>query len=217
MSQHPSNDVIGLRRRPTQARAIATFNHILDTAARLLDTHGVAAFNTNLLAQAAGVSVRAVYQYFPNKQAVIAELAQQISRRCLTASSAVGSLADTGRPWRAQWSGYIRGFVDTVRATPGARPVLFAMRDVPELRAIDDAVKRRYTAGIAKALLARRPELAPKRARAAATVLTRSTVAILDEAFALPDEQAAPMIDMLVRMQVLLLESLLEPQAEVRR
>jgi AcrR family transcriptional regulator len=209
----PDDTPLALRRRPTQARAIATFTLILDTATELLDRHGVAAFNTNLLAEAAGLSVRAVYQYFPNKLAVIAELARRMSESWYEAMGSVGSLKNPALPWRKLWADYIHGFVAAVRATPGSRPVLFAMRDIPELRAIDEVANQRYIAGIAKALTIRRPDLPPIRARAAAAVLNRSMVAILDDSFAAPDHEAAVMVELLVDMQLMLLESLLEPEA----
>ena len=53
-----------------------------------------------------------------------------------------------------------------VRSTPGALVVLAAMRDDPDLRAIDDVANRRYIAGISAALRARRPMLAVARADA---------------------------------------------------
>ena len=67
-----------LRVSPRQARARETVARILDTAAVLLDEVGVDDFNTNLLAERAGVRVRTVYRYFPNKSAVILALAERV-------------------------------------------------------------------------------------------------------------------------------------------
>ena len=64
-----------LRRRPEQSRSTATFETLLEVAGRLLETHGFGAFTTNLLATESGVSIRAIYRYFPNKHAIVAELA----------------------------------------------------------------------------------------------------------------------------------------------
>jgi len=65
------------RVRPVQQRAKETVDQILDNAAILLDEVGVDAFNTNLLAERAGVAVRSVYRYYPNKLAVIVGLAER--------------------------------------------------------------------------------------------------------------------------------------------
>lgn len=202
-----------LRRRPIQARSIATFKLILDTAAELLEKHGYAAFNTNLLAEEAGLSVRAVYQYFPNKQAVVAELARRMSTDWYETMGTVGSLKQVELPWRQLWSDYIRAFDAAVRATRGARAVLIAIRDVPELRAIDEIANRRYIEGVAEALRQRRAEISVAQANAAAVVLVRSMITVLDESFVQPDQEARETVDMLVQMHLLLFESLLEPRS----
>jgi AcrR family transcriptional regulator len=62
------------RKRPSQARSQATVDAILDAAARVLVTGGYGAFTTNRVADRAGVSVGSLYQYFPNKEALLAEL-----------------------------------------------------------------------------------------------------------------------------------------------
>lgn len=212
MSHELSDQSFKLRRRPIQARSIATFKQILDTAADLLETHGYAAFNTNLLADAAGLSVRAVYQYFPNKQAVIAELARRMSTGWYDTMESVDSLKQLELPWRKLWSDYIYAFVAAVRATRGARAVLVAIRDVPQLRAIDDVANRRYIQGISEALRARRPALPEIQANAAAVVLVRSMITVLDESFLQSEAEAHETVNALVSMHLLFMESLLEPR-----
>jgi len=62
------------RKRPRQARSVATFEAILEAAARILESLGFAGFNTNAVAELAGVSIGSIYQYFPSKDALIVEL-----------------------------------------------------------------------------------------------------------------------------------------------
>lgn len=62
------------RKRPRQARSVATFEAILEAAARILESLGFAGFNTNAVAERAGVSIGSLYQYFPSKDALIVEL-----------------------------------------------------------------------------------------------------------------------------------------------
>lgn len=62
------------RKRPRQTRSVATFEAILEAAARILETLGFAGFNTNAVAELAGVSIGSLYQYFPSKDALIVEL-----------------------------------------------------------------------------------------------------------------------------------------------
>ncbi|MGM7312118.1 TetR/AcrR family transcriptional regulator, partial [Acinetobacter baumannii] len=60
--------------RPRQTRSVATFEAILEAAARILESLGFAGFNTNAVAELAGVSIGSLYQYFPSKDALIVEL-----------------------------------------------------------------------------------------------------------------------------------------------
>lgn len=62
------------RRQPTQKRAQETIIAILDAVIRLLKHRGAAAISTNGIAEAAGVSIGSVYQYFPNKRAIFIAL-----------------------------------------------------------------------------------------------------------------------------------------------
>src|SRR6185436_5530527 len=62
------------RKRPSQARSHATVDAIVDAAARVLVAGGYGSFTTNRVAARAGVSVGSLYQYFPNKEALLAEL-----------------------------------------------------------------------------------------------------------------------------------------------
>lgn len=64
----------GPRKRPKQARAKVTVDAVLEATARILATEGYDALNTNKVADTAGVSVGSLYQYFPNKAALIAAL-----------------------------------------------------------------------------------------------------------------------------------------------
>jgi AcrR family transcriptional regulator len=60
-----------MRKAPKQARSRATVEFIIQAAARVLGRQGWARFTTNEVASAAGVSVGSLYQYFPNKHALI--------------------------------------------------------------------------------------------------------------------------------------------------
>ena len=62
------------RKRPRQVRSADTVETIIAAAARVLERESLAGFNTNRVAEVAGVSVGSLYQYFPNKSALIAAL-----------------------------------------------------------------------------------------------------------------------------------------------
>jgi len=70
----PNEASYQLRKAPRQARAKATVASVLESAAQVLVEVGYAKANTNLIAQRAGVSIGSLYEYFPGKEAVFAEL-----------------------------------------------------------------------------------------------------------------------------------------------
>ncbi len=67
-----------VRRKPRQPRAIVTIDAILIAVERILDTHGPAGLTTNRVAEIAGVSIGSLYQYYPNKQALIAAVQERV-------------------------------------------------------------------------------------------------------------------------------------------
>lgn len=62
------------RREPQQGRSRATVETILLAAARVLEAEGLESASTNRVAEAAGVSVGSLYQYFGNKDALVRDL-----------------------------------------------------------------------------------------------------------------------------------------------
>lgn len=62
------------RKAPSQARSQHMVDTILEATAHILAERGYAGTNTNRVAAHAGVSIGSVYQYFPNKDALITAL-----------------------------------------------------------------------------------------------------------------------------------------------
>src|SRR5271154_4777544 len=65
------------RKLPRQQRSEATVESILEAAAQVFERHGYAAGTTNRIAERAGVSIGTLYQYFPNKDAILIALARR--------------------------------------------------------------------------------------------------------------------------------------------
>ncbi|MEQ1756481.1 MAG: TetR/AcrR family transcriptional regulator [Micropepsaceae bacterium] len=91
-------------RTPQQSRARETCDVIFEATAQILETHGEGALTTNRIAERAGVSIGTIYQYFPNKQALLVALARR----------EMSSLENNGSVRRKRKSG----------AEPGTAPLL---------------------------------------------------------------------------------------------
>lgn len=65
---------ISSRKEPKQARSTELVSAILEAAIQVLAKEGASRFTTARVAEKAGVSVGSVYQYFPNKAAILFRL-----------------------------------------------------------------------------------------------------------------------------------------------
>ena len=63
-----------LRKKPKQIRSKLMFDSILEASTRVLEEVSFKKFTTNKVAEAAGISIGSLYQYFPNKQSILIEL-----------------------------------------------------------------------------------------------------------------------------------------------
>ena len=65
------------RRKPQQARSQVTYDSILQAAIQILQRSGPDALNTNAIAERAGVSIGTLYQYFPDREAILLAAARR--------------------------------------------------------------------------------------------------------------------------------------------
>jgi AcrR family transcriptional regulator len=70
----PRKNTLKARKVPAQARSQETVTVILEASAHILESEGLRGFNTNAIAERAGVSVGSLYQYFSNKDAIVLAL-----------------------------------------------------------------------------------------------------------------------------------------------
>ena len=69
-----TNERTPTRREPRQQRSRQTVEAVLEAVPRVLKRHGAQAITTNRIAEAAGVSIGSLYQYFPDKRAIFTAL-----------------------------------------------------------------------------------------------------------------------------------------------
>ena len=120
------------RKQPTQARARATGEAILQAAAEVFEAFGYDDGTTERVAARAGVSIGSFYQYFPNKDALLVALAAR--HRAETLALQQAWLDGLARDDPSLDDG-LRGYVDWLVASHAARPrlacLMFEDRPVP--------------------------------------------------------------------------------------
>ncbi|RKP53305.1 TetR/AcrR family transcriptional regulator [Pararobbsia silviterrae] len=143
-----------MRKVPRQQRSRAMVDAIIEAATRILGRQGWAAFTTNEVAYAAGVSVGSLYQYFPNKLA----LAEAIRQRHLqTVLAALSDASDSREPVTLDQR--VGLLVDGVIAAHSIDPALhrILLDEVPlvsreNFEAFESEYQRRYRLVVASSL-----------------------------------------------------------------
>jgi AcrR family transcriptional regulator len=181
------------RRAPIQARAEKRRDSLLDAAARLLAREGWDAVSTSAIAREANAAVGTVYDYFPDKAAVLASLLARYRERLLArVQGALTDASHTGRDALVERT--VRAFADFYRSEPGYLELWLGSQLVAPLREAgaewgDDATN-------SIALFMERALGAPKkRARLAARALIHGVSAIVTAALAGPARDREVMID----------------------
>jgi AcrR family transcriptional regulator len=91
------------RKTPRQERSRATVEALLEATTDILVREGYAKLTTNRIAERAGVNIASLYQYFPGKEAIVAELRrrhgaeQRAALRQVLAEHTAGELESTIR------------------------------------------------------------------------------------------------------------------------
>ncbi|MDC0769520.1 TetR/AcrR family transcriptional regulator [Streptomyces sp. HD] len=114
------------RKRPRQQRSKETYDAILEAAAQLFERDGYARATTNRIAERAGVSIGSLYQYFPDKDALLYALGERhmlglTSRLLVTLSE----LRSTNPPLPQTVSAVVRAVADAHTAEPGLQRLLY--------------------------------------------------------------------------------------------
>ena len=125
---------ISSRKQPKQARSTELVAAILEAAAQVLAREGAQRFTTARVAEKAGVSVGSVYQYFPNKAAILFRLQSDEWRQ--TTNLLRGILEDRARPpldrLRALVHAFIRSECDEAAMRVALNDAAPLYRDAPE-------------------------------------------------------------------------------------
>ncbi|WIM86333.1 TetR/AcrR family transcriptional regulator [Candidatus Mycobacterium wuenschmannii] len=112
------------RKQPKQDRATQTRNRILDAAAHVFAEYGYRAGTTNRIAEGAEVSIGSLYQYFPNKDAILHAL---MDAHVDAGADLLGKRLADGLPERLDDAlrVFVRATIDNHRDNPRLHRVLF--------------------------------------------------------------------------------------------
>lgn len=149
----PVAGIASLRRTPQQARSRARLVRVLEAAERVLVDEGVEALTTTRIAAEAGVSVGSIYQYLPDRGAIIEALAAGYFTKLEAAMDDLVRSASAQR-WEDPVGVLIDAYAEIYRTEHGFRALWFGSGLTEQTRAADREHKRRMADGIRRILLA---------------------------------------------------------------
>jgi AcrR family transcriptional regulator len=145
---------ISSRKQPKQARSTGLVAAILEAAVQVLAREGAQRFTTARVAEKAGVSIGSLYQYFPNKAAILFRLQSDEWRQ--TTGMLRGILEDVEQPPLQRLRKLVHAFIrseceeaDIRVALDDAAPLY---RDAPEAAEAKAGAERTFEAFMREAL-----------------------------------------------------------------
>jgi AcrR family transcriptional regulator len=161
MSTRISRPRPAMRKAPSQARSRATVAAIVEAGARILGQRGWSGFTTNEVAEAAGVSIGSLYQYFPDKLA----LADAILCRHLDEVLAVLCKAEEGSGPAALIEDLVAGMIAIHGINPALHRVMLDLPASAEAHTAHETFQRDYQRRYAELVAACRGKADPMAAQ----------------------------------------------------
>jgi AcrR family transcriptional regulator len=169
------------RRAPTQERSKVLVRALIDTTTRVLLRDGYLGLTTNAVAREAGVSVGSLYQYFPNKDALVRALIEELTHGMTEDFVSLGRALEGLGPEEAI-AALVRATLHaTRRDAPLYRTVLL---ELPRLGVVEglERANQRLTDTLADWIISQHDQLAVPDPSLTAHVIVTSLDALTDHA-----------------------------------
>jgi AcrR family transcriptional regulator len=188
-TEAPSLDT---KSRPSRRRGKDTFEVILTTAGELLAEVGFERLTTNLVCERAGLTPPALYRYFPNKYALLKELAHRLmdaqDKVVLAWLEAGGTKSSTLEESVAKNRDLQKQINAITRAFPGGDWILRALRALPMLQEVRTTSRDMVAQTLFEILRAENPDANEDRLRTATRLTTQMMYAATEMVLEEPDQ-----------------------------
>jgi AcrR family transcriptional regulator len=174
-----------MRRVPSQKRAQERVERILSIATDLIADRGIDGMTMSDLAVQAGVSIGSLYQYFPDKVAVVSSLAERYNAEGQACVAAELANVRTAADLRPALMRIVDAYYDMYLILPAMRAIWQATQADPSLQAIDADDCTAHGRMLSETLERLDPEGNPIRQQLLATLLMQLVAAAVRHAIAL--------------------------------
>lgn len=159
-----------LRRVPRQARGERRLAALLDAADRVFAAVGYEGATTNAIAREASTSIGSLYQFFPDKDAMLLALADRYRVQLHALHDQLFN-EDTARlPLAAIYDRVVNNLAEFHAAHPGFRPLFYGSTTSPQLAAAAATLHEECIGRVDGMLAVRHPDLDPTLRRLYATI-----------------------------------------------
>jgi AcrR family transcriptional regulator len=202
---------LGRKAEPTQSRGVETRERILDAAARLLGEVGFERLSTNLVCERAGLTPPALYRYYPNKYAILAELGMRLmmsQNELLERWAVPATMKLPAAKLEAALCRLFLGTLETTRQATAGEWITRALRAVPALAPVRIGSHDHVTGLVLKAFVGAYPAIDVARARLTARLSVEvmySALELLYDDPALDPEDVGKLMSAMVAAQVVAL------------
>jgi len=198
----------GQRRAPAQQRSRERLERILTAATALIAARGSDQLKMSEVAERAGISIGSLYQYFPDKSAIIRTLAERYNaenRRCIR--EALAGVQDL-EGLKAAYLGLIDLYYEIMLAEPVMRDIWSGMQADKQLVLLELAESRAAGAMLAEAMKRVHPHADPEKIATSAFLIWHLGEAAMRLAISHDREQGRALVEAHKRMT---LREILEP------
>lgn len=207
--------------RPSRRRGKDTFEVILTTAGELLAEVGFERLTTNLVCERAGLTPPALYRYFPNKYALLKELAHRLmdaqDKAVLAWLEAGGTEASSIEESVAKNRDLQKQINAITRAFPGGDWILRALRALPVLQEVRTTSRDMVAQTLFDILKASNPGASEERLRTATRLTTQMMYAATEMVLEEPDQDEDQINEEICWMVALYYQHLTRAASAARR
>lgn len=185
--------------QPIQLRSRQTYERVLAAAGSLLAEVGIEQFSTNLVCKRANVTPPALYRYFPNKYALLRELARRLmeiqDNKVFAWIEAGGLSGVTHEDIAAHVVTLLRALTELTQAFPGGIWITRAIRAVPLMQDAYTESANRVAAHLQSELQRRYQAESAEKLRMATWLSIGLATAMIEMALDAPESDREALVD----------------------
>lgn len=190
------------RRVPSQQRARERVERILNAAAALIAKDGSEAMRMGDVAEQAGISIGSLYQYFPDKAAILRELNERYNASCRQLIAAELGKVKTKTDLKRIFAALLDMYYQFYRSEPVIRDIWSGAQADRGLQDLDFDDNRLNGAVLTEVLLRLHPDADPAHLRTTAFLVMHLSGSTMRAAIALPKQEGDAAVEAFKSMAI---------------